>query len=554
MANIDVLLLLLSLALVLIDAFLAMLVKGWLQEFDRGWRKNTVAHLRVQECEQRMQELERWRLHELVALLPILIQGSLFLFCIGLLVLIFPLHLPSAILCSLFFVSVVSFYGLTTYVSIANNYAPFSSPVSRLLVRGLAMLPTPHIPISQIAHCIASAMSFHNCLQGEHADAGTPDEPTQQSPSSKGASSPALAQPHDFNSVTKSNMVPRSCPGIDPHTHLHALERLVMTTAKAVENILIFLELLDQPVKDPTLRPFNVEKWKELLHITSRLLRDQSTFSVSAAWTLAHTTMICYDCKAAHEQLSLLLQHQLGSMETDDQRPHIPLCVLFSSYLRFRLGYSPSSDLWRTIAFLEPSDAADAELLWMVNTSHRTMNVDLGSLQTRLRLSGGWRDMYFGFFAAMLTYVSSTEQSRRSKAPLTAAVIYALRTIRSALDQGGINTIEGLCILPGTVSPSEPVPMTFCRVDDIHVLDLWSEECIQIVKDLLQWDPSSYLLHDFRLSLIAALYIDSTKQAHARSTFADLIKHTSITNVSLRFSDAYDHGKLAAYLYSEQKN
>jgi len=29
----------LSLALVLTDAFLAMLVKGWLQEFDRGWRK-----------------------------------------------------------------------------------------------------------------------------------------------------------------------------------------------------------------------------------------------------------------------------------------------------------------------------------------------------------------------------------------------------------------------------------------------------------------------------------------------------------------------------------
>ena len=116
----------LSLALVLIDAFLAMLVKGWLQEFDRGWRKYTVAHLRAQERERRLQELERWKLHELVALLPILIQGSLLLFCIGLLVLIFPLHLPSAILCSLLFVAVVGFYGFTTYVSIVNDYAPFS--------------------------------------------------------------------------------------------------------------------------------------------------------------------------------------------------------------------------------------------------------------------------------------------------------------------------------------------------------------------------------------------------------------------------------------------
>src|SRR5258706_3053054 len=93
----------LSLALVLIDAFLAMLVKGWLQEFDRGWRAYTVAHLRAQERERRLQELDRWKLHAIVALLPILIQGSLLLFCIGLLVLISPLHLPSRILCSIAF-------------------------------------------------------------------------------------------------------------------------------------------------------------------------------------------------------------------------------------------------------------------------------------------------------------------------------------------------------------------------------------------------------------------------------------------------------------------
>ena len=57
------------------------------------------------------------------------------------------------------------------------------------------------------------------------------------------------------------------------------------------------------------------------------------------------------------------------------------------------------------------------------------------------------------------------------------------------------------------------------------------------------------MLNDFRLSSIAALYIDSTKQADARSIFADLLKHTSITNTVFQFSDAYDHGKLAAYLY-----
>ena len=539
----------LSLALVLIDAFLAMLVKGWLQEFDRGWRKNTVAHLRAQEREQRLQELERWKLPELVALLPILIQGSLFLFCIGLLVLIFPLHLPSAILCSLFFVFVVGFYGLTTYVSIANNYAPFSSPVSRLLARGLAMLQILHLPITQIAQRIAPAISFHNHPQGDHADADASNETTQPPPSNKGASPPVLAQPHNPNGVTKSNMVPRSRPGIDPHTHVHVLERLVTTIAEAVENIPIFLELLDQPVKDPTLRPLNVEKWKELLHITFRLLGDQLTFSVSVAWTLARTTMICCDHKTADEQLSLILQHQLGSTETDNQRPRMPLRVLFSTYLRSRLGYSPWSNLGRTIAFLEPSDAADAELLWMVNTSHQIIDFNHNYSPPRQRSRKIRLGIYFGFFTAVLTYISSTEQSRRSKAPLTVAVIRAVHAIRSAFDQGGINSITGLYTLPGTVSPSEPVTMTFCRVDDIGALDLWGEECIQIVKDLLQWDNPSFLLNDFRLSLIAALYIESTKQAHTRSAFADLLKHTSITNVRFEFSDAYDHGKLATYLY-----
>jgi len=526
-------LLFLSLALVLVDAFLAMLVKGWLQEFDRGWRKFTVAHLRAEERERRLQEFEHWKLHGLVALLPILIQGSLFLFCIGLLVLIFPLHLPSAILCSFIFVSIVGFYGFTTYVSIVNNYAPFSSSVSRLLARGLAMLQTWYSLITQSAKRIASAIAFHihsPFPQGQLAAADSSDEST-----------------HSPDNVEKSNMVPRSRSGIDPQTHVHVLERLVTTTAEAVENIPIFLELLDQPVKDPTLRPFDTEKWKELLHITFRLLRDQSTFSVFAAWSLARTMMICYNRETADQQLDLILQHHLGNREIDNQRPRMPLNILFSSYLRFRLGYSPSRDLWRTIAFLEPSDAADSELLWMVNTSHRTFEYYF-----RQRFSHRFAtrpDIGLGFFAAVLTYVSSTEQSRRSKAPLTAAVVYAMHAIKSALGQGDIDSIEGHYILPGTAPTSESVPMTFCRVDGIDALDLWSEECIQIVKDLLQWHRSSYLLNDFRLSLIAALYIESTKQAHARSIFADLLKHTNVTDIEFEFSDAYDHGMLAVYLY-----
>ena len=342
----------LSLLLVLIDAFLAMLVKGWLQEFDRGWRKYTVAHLRAQERERRLQELERWKLHELVALLPILIQGSLLLFCIGLLVLIFPLPLPSAILCSIAFIFIVGFYGFTLYVPIVNNYAPFSSPVSRLLARGPAILQSVYVLTARNIRRIASGIRFHRPplppplpSQEQQTDSETSHEPVYPLPSNNR---------HGPDDVEKGKVTPRSRSDIDPRTHVHVLERLISTTAEAVENIPIFLELLDQPVKDATLWPSNVEKWKELLHIALGLLRDQSTYPVSAAWTLARTMTICYNHKTADRHWCLTLQNHLGSQEPDDQRPRMPLHVLFSCYFRFWLKYPYWHGLWRVIAFLEP--------------------------------------------------------------------------------------------------------------------------------------------------------------------------------------------------------
>jgi len=426
-------------------------------------------------------------------------------------------------------------------VSIVNSYAPFSSPVSRLLARGPAILQSWRLAITRNARRIASAIiTFYNRPplppQNQQANADPSHQSVQSLPlNNELAESP---EPHNADDAEKSNTLPRSRSDIDPQMHVHVLERLATTTAEAVENIPIFLELLDQPVKDPTLRPFNVDKWRELLHMTLGLLRDQSTFPVSAACTLVRTMMICYNHETPDQQLCLTLQHYLRSREIDSQRPRMPLNLLFSSYIPFWLGDPHEYGIFRTIAFLEPSDAADAELLWMVNTFHRTGQVK----------------GYVLFFGAVLTYVSSTEQSRRSQVPLTLAVIYAMHTIVSALHRG-TNPIGGLCILPGNVSTSVSVPMTFSQVDSIDALDLWSEDCIQFIKDLLQlylgadvtgtvkWDNS------FQLSLIAALYIDSTKQAHARAAFADLLIHTSITSYEFLWLDAYDQGKLAVYQY-----
>ena len=529
-------LLFLSLALVLIDAFLAMLVKGWLKEFDHGWRKHTIAHLRAQERERRLKELEHWKLRELVALLPVLIQGSLLLFCIGLIVLIFPLHLLSAILSSLALVFGVGFYGFTTYVSLVNDYAPFSSPVSRLLARGLAILHICPLPVARNTRRIAPAIPFHSHslpLREQQADSEASDETTRSLTWSKGLAKPV--QPHVPKGTKQSNSGPRYRSDIDPQTHIDVLERLVMTTVEVVENIPIFLELLDRPVKDATLQPSNLERWKELFNRTMGLLREQSTFTVVVTRTLARTMMICYNRKTADQQLYLTLRHHLSRSETDETRSRSSINLLFSSYFSFWHGSSRGDDVWQKIALLEPSETADTELLWMVNTFHRIMQSD------------DQFHCHLVFFVAVLTYISSTEQSRRSQVPLTAAVIHAMYTIRLALDRGGINSIGSLCILPTSVSTSESVPMTFRQVDGTNALDLWSEDCIQITKDLLQWNWSADWNNDFQFSLIAALYIDSTMQAHARSSFADIVKYTSVTDIQMNYQDAYDHGQLAVF-------
>ena len=544
----------LSLALILIDAFLAMLVKSWLQEFDRGWRKYTVAKLRAQERERRLQGFQRWKLDELVALLPILIQTSLLLFCVGLLVLLFPIHLISAILCSLAVVAGLIFYWFTTCVSIFDHYAPFSSPVSRgLMVLTNTLQMTWMSFVHQVQDIISSGL-----FQISH-----PISPPESEESSKystralpGNRSPALSALLQSKKGTKNqNVITHSqSQEIDHQTYVNILERLVTMTAQVVDNIPVFLELLDQPVKDPTLRPSNVEDWRYILHITSELLKDSPTLSDSAARTIARTMLFCDDDgKAADEQLFRRLKYHFGPLLPGQTDKRKPLNFLFASYLDYYCSTWPLEQTVNSIiASLEPSSAADAELLWMVNTFHKTL---------QCKVVFYWaNDMALEFFAAVLTYVSSTEQCRRSQVPLTAAVIYAMHAVMSAPTNNGIHSIDGHYIIPRTVQNTfKSMSVTFDQVDE---LDLWSDECIGLASALLNdWLEPDILfpqssVHDvlnFQFALITALYIDSTKQAdHASTTLTSFFRPANIMNITketLQWTDVYDQAKLASYWY-----
>ena len=75
-------------------------------------------------------------------------------------------------------------------------------------------------------------------------------------------------------------------------------------------------------------------------------------------------------------------------------------------------------EVFHAIASLEPSNIADAEVPWMVENIAWKRVLYMKSY-------------YYGFFTTVLTYFASTEQSKRSQVPLTAAVIHAMHTVES---------------------------------------------------------------------------------------------------------------------------
>lgn len=553
----------LSLALVLIDAFLAMLVKSWLQEFDRGWRKYTVSNLRAQERERRLQGLERWKLAELVSLLPILIQVSLLLFCIGLIVLLFPVHLISAIFSSVALLAGLTFYVFTTCVSIFDAYAPFSSPVSRGVTILLNGLQTPWMTLTHNVWNIISHVLFHISCPLSPREHEKTSKPSRQSLPGKGGVTRSPS-PVGSKAVEKRGVVGQSHLQIDYQTYASILERLVTMTAEVVENIPVFLDLLDQPVKHLILRPSNVDKWKKLLHTTVHLLGDPSTFSELAARTIARNVIFCHGDGPAYWRLSHSLHYHFSHMKPGQTDRYTSLNSLFAYYLQdhFRHRRSHLLGVISTITSLEPSNLADVELLWMVNTIHKII------LQENHLPIIYHRSLQF--FAAVLTYVSSTEQSRRSQVPLTASVIYAMHTIKSAVDTDSIRSIDRPYLLPGTaLTTAESMFETFYEEGP---LDLWSDECVKLASALLQPPPHWPNPHDedgmsqsnvhgpyaldiwaFQLPLIAALYIDSTKaSAHPSTAFERLLSCTNITDVTettWKWANVYDQTKLAFYWY-----
>jgi len=120
-----------SLGVMLLAAFVAMLIKSWVPEFARGLKTMPIPEQRAKTREFRYRGMEHWKLREMAAILPLLIQISLLLFSIGLILFLFHISKASfGVTAAIFGVSVL-YYAITTSVSVFVTSSPFHTPLSR---------------------------------------------------------------------------------------------------------------------------------------------------------------------------------------------------------------------------------------------------------------------------------------------------------------------------------------------------------------------------------------------------------------------------------------
>jgi hypothetical protein len=120
-----------SLGVMVLAAFIAMLIKSWVREFDRGLGAMSLPEQRAKTREFRYLGMVHWKLPKMVAILPFLIQISLLLFAIGLVLFLFHISKPLFGVTTAIFGTGVLYYFITTFISVFAPASPFHSPSSR---------------------------------------------------------------------------------------------------------------------------------------------------------------------------------------------------------------------------------------------------------------------------------------------------------------------------------------------------------------------------------------------------------------------------------------
>ncbi|KAG8939856.1 hypothetical protein FRC03_005946 [Tulasnella sp. 419] len=124
-----------SLCCSLFTAFGAVLGKQWLNHYKREGRRMMPAH-RARERQRKFMGLDFWRLEQVVEMLPILLQISLFFFFAALVEFIWLLNATVAGVITSFAIISVCFFIITTAIAVLSPSSPFQTRFSALIGDG----------------------------------------------------------------------------------------------------------------------------------------------------------------------------------------------------------------------------------------------------------------------------------------------------------------------------------------------------------------------------------------------------------------------------------
>ncbi|EUC58235.1 transmembrane protein, putative [Rhizoctonia solani AG-3 Rhs1AP] len=121
----------LSLALSVSVSLATMLAKQWCYSYMSG--RAGQPHIQARTRQRRLEELERWKMPEILAILPVFMHLSLFLFFVGLIIYLWDTHVGVIIPVLITTAFTGTFYATTTMLPITYELCPYATPLSQFI-------------------------------------------------------------------------------------------------------------------------------------------------------------------------------------------------------------------------------------------------------------------------------------------------------------------------------------------------------------------------------------------------------------------------------------
>ena len=351
-----------SLALLLVTSFMAMLVKGWIRDFDRDLPSNTAPELRAREHEYRLHGLIQYKLPEIVRILPVLIQIALALFCVGLLVILQPINSDITFATLGILAIGLVFYLVTTFISASDSSAPFPSFTSRLL------FPLIHRGVSATLPCLR--------WRWERASMAHPTSSRFDLPTFGHRVLSFFQHQLSKEEIGQRDQRANSEGALD--SEIRIMERLVRSTIIAPENLSTFLTIAERVAAENRVRASSPAEWRFILSALGSSISEIT--SLNAIRGFFRITTVVYE--TGGPQNASLLECASKWMQYSESQARLMDREFTERVASLTFGHSS-----RGPKAVVPENQPDGSDLFTPLTSIHTI---IGQITMYLDLTQGW--------------------------------------------------------------------------------------------------------------------------------------------------------------------